>query len=99
MALARADGSPLRFYSLSAQIEVERRQYYLILEQQQWSSLDLTPWLQWFLHCCDRALNRAETVITTLRYLAKCSTNTSLRDIQALLNLLFLLFFSPNPES
>lgn len=125
LALARADGSPLRFYSLSAQIAADRKQYYLILERQQRSSLDLTPWLQWFLGCCDRALTRAETVVTTLRYkatlwqhlsqhslnarqrkiisrllenfkgnlttskyakLAKCSTDTALRDIQALLD-------------
>ncbi len=35
LLLARADGSPQRFYSLSAQIQRERKAYYLILERTQ----------------------------------------------------------------
>lgn len=35
LLLARADGSPQRFYSLSAQIQRERKTYYDILEQTQ----------------------------------------------------------------
>ena len=35
MALARSEGSPQRFYSLSAQIQQEREAYYGILEQTQ----------------------------------------------------------------
>ncbi len=60
MALAQADNSAHRFYSLSAQIEAERKNYYHQLEQQQLSSPDLTPWLEWFVHCLESALNKAE---------------------------------------
>ena len=59
MALARADGSALRFYSMSTQIEAERKEYYDHLEQAQKSGMDITPWLIWFLGCLDRALVRA----------------------------------------
>ena len=60
MALARADDSPQRFYSMSAQIEAERKAYYSQLERQQRGSLDVTPWLRWFLDCLGRALLNAE---------------------------------------
>jgi Fic family protein len=60
MALARADGSALRFYSMSTQIEAEKKQYYDHLEQTQKAGLDITPWLIWFLGCLDRALVRAD---------------------------------------
>lgn len=56
MMLARADGSPQRFYSMSAQIRVERKAYYEMLEGTQKGSLDITLWLQWFLDCLHDAL-------------------------------------------
>jgi len=59
MLLARADGSPDRFYSMSSQIESERNEYYRRLEEQQRGATDLTPWLQWFLGCLDRSFDRA----------------------------------------
>ena len=124
MALAYADQSADRFYSMSSQIEADRREYYLILEKQQRADLDITTWLQWFLGCLDRAITRADSTLemvlfksqfwdfvnhspvnprqqtvinrlldgfegklTTSKYakLAKCSTDTALRDIQQLL--------------
>lgn len=124
MALARADQTPQRFYSMSAQIEAERKHYYAQLERQQRGSLDITPWLGWFLGCLERAiisagealgavlhkarvweclhpyavnerqrvvLNRMlgdfEGYLNTSKYakLAKCSNDTALRDITALL--------------
>ncbi len=45
MALARAEGSGQRFYSLSAQIQHERKHYYEQLEATQTGTLDITPWL------------------------------------------------------
>ncbi len=60
MALARADSSALRFYSMSAQIEAEKKQYYDNLQQAQRGGLDITPWIIWFLACLDRALERAD---------------------------------------
>ena len=124
MALARADGCRERFYSMSGQIETERKEYYAQLERQQRGGLDITGWLAWFLDCLGRALEAAEGTLsgvlakarlwerinrhpvnerqrlvinrlldgftgplTTGKYakLAKCSNDTSLRDIQGLL--------------
>jgi len=68
MALARSEGSPRRFYSMSAQIRAERKAYYDILERTQRGDLEITPWLQWFLACLDRAFDGAdETLATVLR--------------------------------
>ena len=60
LLLARADGSPQRFYSLSAQIQRERRDYYDILERTQKGSLDVTPWLKWFLENLATAVSAAQ---------------------------------------
>jgi len=58
--LARADGSSQRFYSLSAQIQRERKAYYDILERTQKGTLDVTEWLAWFLEVLHRALDQAQ---------------------------------------
>ena len=60
LALARSEQSPKRFYSMSAQIRLERNDYYDILERTQKGTLDVTPWMQWFLGCLDRAFDGAE---------------------------------------
>jgi Fic family protein len=128
MALARGDGSPLRFYSMSAAIEANKDDYWNEIERAQRASLDITRWLLWFIECLDRALARAEETTTAVRAraaiwalaererplharqrlvlarllgeqgefegflnsskyakLAKCSTDTALRDITDLL--------------
>lgn len=59
-ALARSEDSPRRFYSMSAQIQKERKDYYDILETTQKGGLDVTDWLRWFLGCLDRAIRGAE---------------------------------------
>ncbi|MBM9538156.1 Fic family protein [Desulfobulbus alkaliphilus] len=59
MALARADGIPDRFYSMTKQIEIERTIYYVQLEQQR-STPEITGWLEWFLDCLGRAISSAE---------------------------------------
>ena len=123
MALARAENTPQRFYSMSAQIRQERAAYYNILEQTQKETMDVTPWMEWFLGCLGRAIDGARTILsailakarfweaiagvplhhrqrlvlnrlldgfegklTTSKYakLAKCSQDTALRDILAL---------------
>ncbi|MEN9704724.1 MAG: hypothetical protein RLZZ393_603, partial [Pseudomonadota bacterium] len=61
--LARADGSPQRFYSLSAQIQRERAAYYDILEQTKKKGMDVTPWLLWFLDTLGRALVSAQATL------------------------------------
>jgi Fic family protein len=63
MALARAEGTAQRFYSLSAQIQRERKQYYEQLEATQNGTLDVTPWLSWFLACLLRAVQRADSLL------------------------------------
>ncbi|MCL4720031.1 MAG: Fic family protein [Phycisphaerae bacterium] len=60
MALARADGTKDRFYSMSSQIEAERKDYYLRLEAAQRGDVDITGWLEWFLGCLDRAIGGAD---------------------------------------
>ena len=59
MALAQADGTRDRFYSLSSALEARRGEYYLQLESAQRASLDITAWLVWFLSCLDRTLEDA----------------------------------------
>jgi len=125
MALARAEGTPERFYSMSTQIEAGRKDYYLNLERSQKGGIDITPWLEWFLRCLDRAVDGAENShgktlhkpkvwerinqtpvnerqrkvinrllagfegkLSTSKYanLAKCSSDTALRDMKILLD-------------
>jgi Fic family protein len=64
MILARADQSAQRFYSLSAQIQRERRDYYDMLERTQKGTLDVTDWLEWFLGCLLRAIQGAEVTLS-----------------------------------
>ena len=63
MALSRAEKSPQRFYSLSAQIQRERKDYYERLEATQKGDLDVTDWLEWFLTCLLRAIQGAEETL------------------------------------
>lgn len=66
MVLARSEGTPQRFYSMSAQIRQERKTYYEILEATQKGDLDITRWLEWFLACLGRAFDRAETILAAV---------------------------------
>ena len=124
MALARAEGMPYRFYSLSSQFESEHKDYYGQLEKQQRGTLEATNWLEWFLDCFGRAICSAENTLSAVLFkaqlwekinrqpvnqrqrliinrmleddfkghmntskyakLAKCSTDTALRDVQNL---------------
>ncbi|NBO66994.1 MAG: Fic family protein, partial [Acidobacteria bacterium] len=70
LALARSEGSPQRFYSISAQIRQERKAYYDVLEATQSGDLDITPWLQWFLACLGRAFDGAESTLESVIYKA-----------------------------
>ena len=66
LALARAEGSAQRFYSMSSQIRTERKAYYDMLERAQKGDLDITPWLLWFIGCLDRAFDSAETILASV---------------------------------
>jgi len=70
MMLARADGTQDRFYSLSSQIEAERKHYYEQLEAQQRATPDITDWLSWFLDCLGRSINNAETTLGNVLFKA-----------------------------
>ncbi len=124
LALARSESSAQRFYSMSAQIQQERDAYYQVLERTQQGTMDLTPWLDWFVGCLGRAIEGAQSTLaavlrkarfwtgvgpaplndrqrlvlnrlldgfqgklTTSKWarLAKCSSDTALRDVQDLL--------------
>ncbi|MGL4209749.1 MAG: Fic family protein [Candidatus Adiutrix sp.] len=65
-ALARADNTSVRFYSMSSRIEQERSVYYNILEQSQRGGLDITCWLDWFLSCLGRAIDGADKTLTAV---------------------------------
>jgi len=64
VALARAERSGRRFYSMSAQICRERADYYAILEQTQKGGMDVTPWMRWFVECLGRAIEGAELSVS-----------------------------------
>ena len=66
LVLARSEKTAQRFYSMSAQIRQERAAYYDILEATQQGDLDITPWLEWFLGCLDRAFDGAEATLETV---------------------------------
>jgi Fic family protein len=71
MMLARSEGSPQRFYSMSAQIRLERKDYYAILERTQKGDLDITAWLRWFLGCLDRAFDGTQEILANVRRKAR----------------------------
>jgi Fic family protein len=93
MLLARAEGSGERFYSMSSQILTERKRYYEVLQSVQYSSGDITEWLDWFLHCLKNAMLATEN--TTQNILRKAEfwkrhEQTSINERQRLiLNRLF----------
>ncbi len=126
LMLCRAESTSRRFYSVSTEIDHHRKSYYAALEQQQRSTLDITPWLRFYLECVHGALLSAEHTLgyifsralfwdkatahglndrqksvlnrflepefkghlNTSKYalLAKCSTDTALRDIKDLVS-------------
>ena len=125
MALARSESSPRRFYSMSAQIRLERNAYYDQLERTQKGGTDVTDWLIWFLACLHRAIHGAQDLLAAVMdkarfweragkvalnarqiivlnrlldgfegkmtsskwaVIAKCSQDTAIRDITALID-------------
>jgi len=64
MLLAQSDKSTQRFYSMSAQIRIERKEYYEILEKTQKGDLDISEWIKWFLSCLINALKATNNILT-----------------------------------
>jgi Fic family protein len=68
LMLARSEKSSRRFYSLSAQIQKERKGYYAVLEQTQKGKLDITQWIEWFFNYLERAIEEALSMLEKMRY-------------------------------
>lgn len=79
LMLARSEGSARRFYSMSSQIRQERGDYYRTLERTQQGTLDITPWMDWFLGCLTRAIESAQTTLSGV--IAKARYWESLREV------------------
>jgi Fic family protein len=71
MCLARSENSAQRFYSMSAQIRHERAQYYDLLEGTQKGTMDITPWMVWFMGCLGRAIEGAQQTIGAVLFKAR----------------------------
>ena len=63
MFLARLDAGAGRYYSMSAEINRDKKAYYEILERTQKGDLDITGWLLWFFGALQRAILRASATI------------------------------------
>ncbi|MBI9082973.1 MAG: Fic family protein [Desulfobacterales bacterium] len=66
LMLARSEGSPQRFYSMSAQIRKDRNAYYDILQTTQQHDLDITNWIDWFLDCLDQAVTSTDDILAAV---------------------------------
>lgn len=85
LMLARSENSSRRFYSLSAQIQKERKSYYAILEKTQKDQLEITPWMEWFIQCLKRAIEHAlETLgkVLNKKHFWESISNISLNERQ-----------------
>jgi len=63
MLLARADGMPHRYYSMSAAILQRKKSYYEILEATSGANTDITAWILWFLSAMESAIDDAQTKV------------------------------------
>lgn len=66
MQLAKADKIDLRFYSMSAQIQKEKKSYYDTLEKCQKGTLDISEWMQWYLDCLLRAIYESKSILKSI---------------------------------
>lgn len=71
MILSKSDNSSYRFYSMSEQIQKDRKKYYRHLEQQQRSTPDITKWLLWYITCIGKAIDNAETTLSSVIFKSK----------------------------
>ncbi len=81
MALARADGTKERFYSMSSQIAAERKDYYREREIAGRGSVDITRWLDWFLDCLSRAIDASEQVLAAVLRTARLWQRINLKPV------------------
>ena len=81
MALAQADGSPLRFFSMSRQINKDKKSYYDELERTSKGTCDITNWIDWYLDCMLRAIKGADEMLSSILDKAVFWQNYSQADI------------------
>jgi Fic family protein len=81
MALARSDGTSDRFYSLSTQVEAEKKCYYEQLERQQRLPPEITGWLEWFLDCLGRSITSAEKTLENVLFKAQLWENINQKPV------------------
>jgi len=97
MLLSRADKSPKRFYSMSNQIQIDKNNYYKILEATQKSEGDITEWILWFLGSIEKSIEASSTtlssVITKTRFWEAHSEMKLNERQKKLINMLFDGFF------
>ncbi len=77
LLLARSDNSTQRFYSMSAQIKLQRKQYYEILEKTQKGDLEITAWIKWFLACLIQTLKYTNKILNKVLFKADFWNNYS----------------------
>jgi Fic family protein len=66
MALAQDEKLSTRFYSTASQIMAERDTYYEVLENTNKGTVDITPWLKWFVGCISRAILRSDELLSNI---------------------------------
>lgn len=66
MMLARGDKSKFRFYSISSEINSDKKHYYDILERTQRGDGDITEWLTWYLSTLLSAVKNANMAINAV---------------------------------
>ena len=81
MALSQADNSTMRYFSISRQINKEKRKYNDTLELCQKGSTDITVWIDWYLDCMLRAIKEAEDMLSSILDKAIFWQNYSQADI------------------
>lgn len=92
MMFSRAEKCPYRFYSMSAQIQKEKKKYYNVLEYTQKGNLDITIWLDWFLRCMAKSIRNSDELVDRLvhkeLYLQKISDIPLDNDQKKIINML-----------
>jgi Fic family protein len=63
MQLSKSDGVNQRFYSMSTEINKQKKSYYNILERTQKDDLDITEWIIWFLECLKNSILHSSIIV------------------------------------
>lgn len=65
MLLSQSDDSKVRCFSMSMEINKEKKQYYRILEQTTCTdNSDITEWIKWYLECMERSITESEALLS-----------------------------------